>query len=126
MSLHFVLDEDTPIALAEALRQRGDDAVHARHVGLLGKPGEAVLAFARQEQRILITRDLGFGDTRVHPPGTYPGIVLLRVPTTYVTRQIVDLVLRFLGQVEESALRERLVVLRPTGYRIRSKAPDQA
>ena len=126
MSLRFLVDEDTPVALAEALQQHGHDAVHCRHVGLLGKSDESVLAFARREQRILITRDLGFGDTRVHQPGTYGGIVLLRVPATYVTRQIVDLVIRFLGQVDESISTERLLVLRPTGYRIRDKALDKA
>jgi predicted nuclease of predicted toxin-antitoxin system len=31
------------------------------------------------EGRILVTFDLGFGDIRAYPPGSHPGIVVLRL-----------------------------------------------
>ena len=34
----------------------------------------------RTEGRILITLDLDFSDIRAYPPGTYPGIWVLRPP----------------------------------------------
>lgn len=119
MSLRFFVDEDTPLTLVPELQRQGYDVVHGRHVGLLGKSDSEVLAFAREERRLLITRDLGFGDVRSQPPGSHCGIILLRVPTTFVASQIVELVSRFLADVDQAELPGALAVLRPSGYRIR-------
>ena len=36
-------------------------------------------AAAKEEDRLLITLDKGFGDIRTYPPGTHPGILVLRL-----------------------------------------------
>ena len=125
MTLRFLVDEDTPVVVAAELGRCGHDAVHCRDAGLLGRTDDGVIAFARREKRILITRDLGFGDVRAYPERSHSGIILLRVPTTYVAGQIVGLVRTFLEEVDQSALPGALVVVRPTGYRIRREKPDR-
>lgn len=119
MNQRFLVDEDTPIRLAQELQRQGYDAVHSRHVDLLGHTDAAVFTLAQKERRILITRDLGFGDVRSHPLGSHHGIILLRVPNIYVANQIVELVSLFLVDIGQFDLRGALVILRPDGYRIR-------
>jgi predicted nuclease of predicted toxin-antitoxin system len=38
-----------------------------------------VAAAAKAAERMLFTFDKGFGDIRAYPPGTHPGIVVLRL-----------------------------------------------
>ncbi len=124
MSLRFLVDEDMPLSLVGELEDMGHDAVHVRHVGLLGRADTDVFMFAQSERRILVTRDLGFGDSRLYPLGSHAGVIVLRVPTTYVAGQLVALVKAFLAEADWSSLAGSLVILRPTGYRIRqTKAP---
>jgi len=102
----------------------GHDAVHVRHVGLSFRADTDTFVFAQRERRILLTRDLGFGDSRPYSLGSHAGVIVLRAPTTYVAGQLVALVKAFLAEADWSALAGSLVILRPTGYRIRqTKAP---
>ena len=47
---------------------------------MAGAPDERVLQACKAEDRVLITLDLDFSDIRAYPPGTYPGIWVLRPP----------------------------------------------
>lgn len=54
-----VLDEDIPPALAEVLRQRGHDVLHAREAGLGRRPDAEVLAQAVRWRRAVMTHNIG-------------------------------------------------------------------
>ena len=76
--MKFKLDEDTPLRLVALLRQRGHDADTVQDEGLTGSPDYRIANAAADEQRILISLDLGFSDIRAHPPGSHPGIIVIR------------------------------------------------
>lgn len=59
MKLRLFFDEDVHAALAVALRKRGLDAVHALEIKRLGLPDEAQLDFAAEENRCLVTFNVG-------------------------------------------------------------------
>jgi Domain of unknown function (DUF5615) len=59
MKLRIFLDEDVHAALAAALRKRGYDAVHALETKRLGLSDESQLNFASQENRCLVTFNVG-------------------------------------------------------------------
>ena len=59
MKLRIFLDEDIHAALAAALRKRGYDAVHALETKRLGLSDESQLNFATQENRCLVTFNVG-------------------------------------------------------------------
>ncbi|BES81082.1 DUF5615 family PIN-like protein [Pyrodictium abyssi] len=40
---------------------------------------DTVMGIAREKGLVLVTRDSGFADEVRYPPGTHPGIVVLRV-----------------------------------------------
>ncbi|HEY1717923.1 MAG TPA: DUF5615 family PIN-like protein [Verrucomicrobiae bacterium] len=59
MKLRIFLDEDVHAALAAALRKRGHDAVLALEEKRLGLSDESQLNFATQENRCLVTFNVG-------------------------------------------------------------------
>jgi predicted nuclease of predicted toxin-antitoxin system len=94
--LKLKLDENIPTAVAVLLRGRGIDTDTVIEESLGGHSDPAVLDPATQENRLLITLDRGFGDIRAYPPGSHPGIVVLRpddqrVPTvTNMVETLID------------------------------------
>jgi predicted nuclease of predicted toxin-antitoxin system len=85
--LRFLVDENLPAAVAEALRAEGHDAVAIVDSPDRGADDDAVWALATRERRILVTSDLGFP----HPLGTSwpPGVVLIRLPRRSSRDQVV-------------------------------------
>jgi hypothetical protein len=59
MKLRLFLDEDVHAALAAALRKRGHGAVHALEIKRLGLSDESQLNFATEENRCLVTFNVG-------------------------------------------------------------------
>jgi hypothetical protein len=59
------------------IRDRGWNVRYVEDVGLLGRSGEEVLAFAWKEQRILLTHDFDFLDDSRFPFHGNPGLVVL-------------------------------------------------
>ena len=78
--MKFKLDENLPELVREALSELGHDAHTVAQEGLAGAQDEAVIEACIAEDRILITLDLDFSDIRAYPPGSYPGIWVLRPP----------------------------------------------
>jgi len=53
----LVLDENLSPRLVEAFRAAGHDAVHVNQLGLDNTPDEAIMTWARAEQRTVVTND---------------------------------------------------------------------
>jgi len=64
VALRFKLDENVPGEAAASLREAGHDVRTALEQQLGGRSDEEVLNACRDEARILVTFDLGFGDIR--------------------------------------------------------------
>jgi hypothetical protein len=58
--IRFHLDEYIPNAIARGLRQRGIDVTTTVEVGLRTLSDDSQMTFIRQEQRVLVTSDVGF------------------------------------------------------------------
>lgn len=116
--MRFKLDENLP-ALA---RQRLVDAkwdVHDVHDERLASAEDsAIQAACDREQRILVTLDTDFADTRRYNPGRSPGVIVLR-PTSQSIRAI----MACLGDAIRALATERidacLWVVEPGRVRIR-------
>ncbi|MGB9669398.1 MAG: DUF5615 family PIN-like protein, partial [Anaerolineales bacterium] len=80
IKLRFLIDEDVPRSTALALREAGFDALDVRDAGLRGKSDAEVFSYAQQEQRLLITCDLGFANILAFPPSKSIGILVVRIP----------------------------------------------
>ena len=73
----FLIDESVGMEAARLIRDRGWNVRYVEDVGLLGRSGEEVLAFAWKEQRILLTHDFDFLDDSRFPFHGNPGLVVL-------------------------------------------------
>lgn len=74
------LDENLPASLAEVLTADGHDVDTVLAEGLGGRGDPEIAAAAKADERMLITLDKGFADIRSYPPGTHPGMLVLRLP----------------------------------------------
>lgn len=89
--MKFKLDENLPELVRESLSALGHDAHTVADEGLAGTQDETVLKACVAEDRILLTLDLDFSDIRAYPPGSYPGIWILR-PSRQTFKAIESLV----------------------------------
>jgi predicted nuclease of predicted toxin-antitoxin system len=74
----FLADEDFPGPIFRTLRSAGFDIARAQDAGA-GRADDVVLAQALAEQRILLTRDLGFGERVIREGLPTYGVVLVRL-----------------------------------------------
>jgi len=72
------LDENLSRQTLRVLRDAGYDAEGVHDEGLSGASDPSVWEHACAEGRLLITLDLDFSDVRQFPPGSHPGILLIR------------------------------------------------
>jgi len=79
--LKFKVDENLPVECAESLRAAGYDAETVSAEALCGSRDVVLFDHCKKEGRILITLHLDFGNERVYPPRTHPGVVVLRPPS---------------------------------------------
>jgi predicted nuclease of predicted toxin-antitoxin system len=102
MSLRFLTDEDVPRSTARVLCDAGFDAVDGRDVGLRGKSDDEVFTYACQENRLIITCDLGFSNVLHFPPSENPGIIVVRIPDSESIERFNKEVLRAVKGVGEN------------------------
>lgn len=84
MTVKYLLDADLPAALYRGLkrRRRELDVIRVQHVGLTNADDPAVLSFAAESERILISRDKasmrGFAAQRIAAGERMPGLLVVR------------------------------------------------
>jgi predicted nuclease of predicted toxin-antitoxin system len=73
----FLVDESVGMDAVRLIQDRGWNVRYVDDVGLSGRSDEEVLAFAWEEQRILLTHDFEFLDDSRFPFERNPGLVVL-------------------------------------------------
>ena len=115
------VDENLPVSVAQLLIEYGHEADTALQEGLGGAPDERLFEFVRSEGRLLVTLDRGFSDVRAYPPGSHPGIVVLRLPDQ--RPRLVDAAVRaLLDQHDLTDLQGCITIVQPNMIRIRRPA----
>jgi predicted nuclease of predicted toxin-antitoxin system len=117
-TMQIKLDENMSIGHAEFLRQVGYDCDRVTDEGLSGADDEIVWQQACAEGRFFITLDLDFSDVRRFPPGTHPGILLLR-PGSRSRQSVLNVLSRVVSEQPLEMLQGCLVVADEMQTRIR-------
>jgi predicted nuclease of predicted toxin-antitoxin system len=118
VNLRFLTDEDVPRSTARVLRDAGFDAVDVRDVGLRGKSDALVYAYAQQEERLLITCDMGFLNILKFPPSQSVGLLVVRIPDSEPINGFNHEILRAVTEIGES-LRQHLAIVEIGKVRLR-------
>jgi len=111
--MRFLTDQDVYQVTIELLK--------AKEVGLARAVDAEILARARAEQRILVTRDKGFGALVFLSRQETYGVILLRMEPTTIDAVHRELE-KFLKMHAQMDLRNRFVVIEPSRHRIRVSA----
>jgi len=117
-SLKFLIDANMPRLITRSLVALGYDVVDIRDVERPGIADECISEIARQEGRVILTRDQDFGNVLLYPPGLHSGIVVLKT-RAQSSESIKDLLISFLSEIGEDEIYGSLIVLEKHRYRIR-------
>lgn len=77
--MRFLVDMDISPQAATALQEWGHDAVHLQDQHLNRLPDPEVFKKAQQENRILVTHDLGFGGLLAASKARLPSVIIFRL-----------------------------------------------
>ena len=75
----ILLDQGLPRSTAALLRQRGYDAIHVGEVGMAPSPDEAIIQFARESCRSIVTLDADFHTIIAVAMASGPSVIRLRI-----------------------------------------------
>lgn len=112
------LDEDLSPLVGEPLTKRGIGWRSVHSQGWSGATDADLFARTAASGEMLMTADKGFEDVRLYPPGTHPGIVLLR-PDRDTVVELASLCERLLVAMPLEGLAGCLAVVSPRSIRIR-------
>jgi predicted nuclease of predicted toxin-antitoxin system len=115
--MRFLLDQDVYIATARFLEGLGHDVVRVAQIGLSQATDRRLLDVAREQDRILVTRDRDFG-ALVFVNVLGAGVLHLRMlPSTQ--KVVHEELSRVLQMYSDQELKKAFVVVKPDGHRFR-------
>lgn len=107
--MKFLMDEDVPLKLANALSSRGHDCVRV-------KPSSADLENAKRakaEERLLITLDKDFTNISMYPPSQY-NILIFQIHPPYADK-IIEAMEKLLRALQPSEFKG-LIIAEKSGH----------
>lgn len=125
MKLRFLIDEDCPLSLENLLNLKGYDTIHVKTSGLSGTKDPQLFIFAQQEQRIIISRDLGWANIKTYPPNSHCGLIVLRFPFEANAIEIRQVVEQFIDRVDTSEIVGATVIVDKNKFRVRKVVSEE-
>jgi len=117
--MKFFLDENIPFSVTDIIKRLNFKAEHTINVGLRGATDKEIANYAKKTGAILITKDLDFGSTLSYPKDSHYGLLILRLPSYFNTKQISNAIKDFLEKIDPKILIGAITVLEIGKYRAR-------
>ena len=122
--MKFLADMGISPKTVAFLRTLNHDALHLQEQGLERWPDSAILAKAREENRILLTHDLDFGELVTASGAQLPSVILFRLRNMnpdhvnhylnlVLSRHLIELTAGAFISVTEAQIRLRLLPVSP-------------
>ena len=105
--MKFLADMGISPKTVALLRALGYDATHLQEQGLERLPDSTILTKARQEERILLTHDLGFGELVAASGARLPSVILFRLRNmhpSHVNHSLSQILARYRVELAEGAV----------------------
>ncbi len=114
-----MIDNAISPATAELLRGQGYDVVHVRELGLASASDREVLQRARDESRIVVSRDGDFSALLAHSGADGPSFLHLRTPGVNRPNEQAELILRAMKSAASELASGAIVAVRGARIRVR-------
>lgn len=116
--MRFLADMGVSMTTVSALREAGEEVVHLREEGLIKLPDDRILAKAKQEQRVVLTFDLDFGELLAATGGATPSVVLFRM-RNQTPAAVTPRLFRVLKACRTALEAGAIIIVEDEGYRLR-------
>ena len=121
--MNFFADQDVYASTIRLLTGLDHDLVLAASIGMARATDTEILQAAHTQDRILITRDRGFGGL-VFVLGNSAGVIFLRMMPSTIHQVHAELA-RVLTLYDESFLKTSFIVVEPARHRVRRLSSAQ-
>lgn len=118
-TMKFFLDANMPLSSVELFEEMNLPAVHARKIGLGSAGDEEIINYAIDNNFILITKDLEFGNQEIFPLKFLRGLIILRLPFYFTASQINDSLKNFFISIDIKELENNLTIIKLGRFRIK-------
>ncbi len=116
--MRLLVDQDIYKISIDNLREWGHDVLTAKELGLQQASDQDLLKRAKEENRLLLTRDKGFGGLVFLNKELSTGVILLRM-TPVSAEDVHHELHRLLDEHDEDELKKAFCVVEPHRHRIR-------
>jgi len=117
--MRFFLDKNIPKSVIAVLQNESHLAEHARTIFPQETTDEKIADYAKNNNAILITKDLEIGSLIIYPKGSHYGIIIIRFPYYFTANQIASNFGQFLKRVNHEELKGHITILELNRYRMR-------
>ncbi|MCE9645273.1 MAG: DUF5615 family PIN-like protein [Chloroflexi bacterium] len=117
--MKFLADMGISPLVVDELRQKGYEAAHLRDEGLHRMTDGDILEKARQEESILLTHDLDFGELLAASGGNLPSVIIFRLKdmrAANITRHLFSVI------NQQSTALQKGAILSVTEQRVRVRS----
>jgi len=116
--MRFLIDADVPRCITKSLISMGHDVVDIRDVRPSATADTSIYQLLKEQNRILITRDMHFSNILLYPPAPNAGIIVLRTHLLGIS-EILAIIEDLIKRIPEKELIGSLVMARKSHYRLR-------
>jgi predicted nuclease of predicted toxin-antitoxin system len=116
--MKFIVDMPVGASVAAWLRDQGHDAIHALEAGLDRSEDDAIVDFARQQGRVVITLDLDYPRLIALSGDAAPGLILFR-DEGLKPAEICTLMARIFATLSPAEISESITVATGDALRMR-------
>lgn len=121
-NLKFLLDADMPKSSAQVIQNLGFEIEDVRDIGMRAAKDREIMDYAFKNNKIIITRDLDFGEVLRYPQ--HPGAIILRLPYGFTSKEINERLREFFMSINEKDLIGAIMIVELSRYRRRSLRTD--
>ncbi len=122
--MRFLVDMGVSLRIVEWLRNNGHDTKHLREEGLHRIPNGGIFEKAIDENRVIITFDLDFGEIVALSKGKKASVVLFRLRNTR-TSHLIDRLSSVLKDTASALDEGAVVVVEESRHRVRYLPPGK-